>query len=80
MTNRRLAVLDGALHHPRPGRGRGRDRVPPARGWIATPAHDERDTAKPACVAIDGKTLRGSFDASNDRKAAHVLSAFASDD
>jgi hypothetical protein len=33
----------------------------------------------PTCVAIDGKTLRGSFDAFNDRKAAHVLSAFASD-
>lgn len=33
----------------------------------------------PACVAIDGKTLRGSFDAFHDRKAAHVLSAFAAD-
>ncbi len=31
------------------------------------------------CVAIDGKTLRGSFDAFNDRKAAHLLSAFARD-
>jgi hypothetical protein len=31
-------------------------------------------------VAIDGKTLRGSFDAFNDRKAAHVLSAFTVDD
>ena len=30
-------------------------------------------------VAIDGKTLRGSFDAFLDRKAAHVLSAFAAD-
>ena len=30
-------------------------------------------------VAIDGKTLRGSFDAFSDRKAAHVLSAFAVD-
>jgi DDE_Tnp_1-associated len=29
-------------------------------------------------VAIDGKTLRGSFDNFEDRKAAHVLSAFAS--
>lgn len=35
--------------------------------------------AAPVCVAIDGKTLRGSFDAFKDRKAAHVLSAFASD-
>ena len=33
-----------------------------------------------AVVAIDGKTLRHSFDAFNDRKAAHVLSAFAVDD
>jgi hypothetical protein len=30
-------------------------------------------------VAIDGKTLRGSFDAFHDRKAAHLLSAFAAD-
>ena len=31
-------------------------------------------------VAIDGKTLRHSFDAFNDRKAAHVLSAFSVDE
>ncbi len=31
-------------------------------------------------VAIDGKTLRHSFDAFNDRQAAHVLSAFAVED
>jgi hypothetical protein len=44
---------------------------------LSTPqAHESND---PICVAIDGKTLRGSFDAFNDRKAAHVLSAFASD-
>jgi hypothetical protein len=30
-------------------------------------------------VAIDGKTLRGSFDAFHDRKPAHVLSTFAGD-
>jgi hypothetical protein len=30
-------------------------------------------------VALDGKTLRGSFDHVDDRKAVHVLSAFASD-
>lgn len=30
-------------------------------------------------IAIDGKTLRQSFDAFHDRKAAHVLSAFAVD-
>ena len=37
------------------------------------------DPDAPVCVAIDGKTLRGSFDAFLDRKAAHLLSAFASD-
>ena len=37
------------------------------------------DIGIPMAVAIDGKTLRGSFDASHDRKAAHVLSAFAAD-
>ena len=37
------------------------------------------EAGAPACVAIDGKTLRGSFDAFNDRKAAHVLSAFTHD-
>ena len=31
-------------------------------------------------VAIDGKALRHSFDAFNDQKAAHVLSAFSVDD
>lgn len=30
-------------------------------------------------IALDGKTLRGSFDCLNDVEAAHVLSAFASD-
>jgi predicted transposase YbfD/YdcC len=30
-------------------------------------------------IALDGKTLRGSFDHLNDQNAAHVLSAFASD-
>ena len=39
-----------------------------------------KDVTTPMAVAIDGKTLRGSFDAFNDRKAAHVLSAFATDD
>jgi hypothetical protein len=43
-------------------------------------AEDEtEDKPTLACVAIDGKTLRGSFDAFHDRKAAHVLSAFATD-
>src|SRR5919199_1052607 len=33
----------------------------------------------PGVVALDGKTLRRSFDHLNDRAAAHVLSAFASE-
>src|SRR5215204_1685938 len=41
---------------------------------------DHTGAASPSrFVAIDGKTLRGSFDAFADRKAAHVLSAFAVD-
>lgn len=40
----------------------------------------DTDTEAMPVVAIDGKTLRHSFDAFNDRKAAHVLSAFAVDD
>ncbi|MCP4490016.1 MAG: ISAs1 family transposase [Gammaproteobacteria bacterium] len=40
----------------------------------------DEDIETAAVVAIDGKTLRHSFDAFNDRKAAHVLSAFAVDD
>ena len=41
---------------------------------------DHTGEASPSrVVAIDGKTLRGSFDAFADRKAAHVLSAFAVD-
>lgn len=37
--------------------------------------------AKPGVgtIALDGKTLRGSFDKFNDRTAAHVLSAFATE-
>ena len=30
------------------------------------------------CIAIDGKTLRGSFDHFNDKKALHMLSTFLS--
>lgn len=39
-------------------------------------------TGKPGerpAIAIDGKTLRGSFDHINDRKAAQTLTAFASE-
>jgi len=37
--------------------------------------------AKPGqgSIALDGKTLRGSFDKFNDRAAAQMLSAFATD-
>ena len=38
---------------------------------ISTPSSSEGLMA----IAIDGKTLRGSFDAFNDRKAAHMMSA-----
>jgi hypothetical protein len=40
----------------------------------------DEDVDSMPVVAIDGKTLRHSFDAFNDRKAAHVLSAFSVDD
>jgi predicted transposase YbfD/YdcC len=45
-------------------------------------AHDLSTRSAPEAlrtVALDGKTLRGSFDHLTDRKAVHVLSAFASD-
>ncbi len=45
-------------------------------------AHDLSARSAPEAlrtVALDGKTLRGSFDHLADRKAVHVLSAFASD-
>ncbi len=38
-----------------------------------------RATPGQGSIAIDGKTLRGSFDNFNDRAAAQVLSAFATD-
>ena len=38
------------------------------------------DDGMPAAIAVDGKTLRRSFDGFHDRKAAHVLSAFAHDE
>ena len=49
-----------------------------AAGLSQTEASKEVDTMP--VIAIDGKTLRHSFDAFNDRKAAHVLSAFAVDE
>ena len=38
-----------------------------------------RATPGTGTIALDGKTLRGSFDNFNDRVAAQVLSAFATD-
>ena len=58
------------------------------RAHAAALADAPAETASvPLAVAIDGKTLRGSveprgspdFDAFHDRKAAHLLSAFAAD-
>jgi hypothetical protein len=36
------------------------------------------ETAERPVIALDGKTLRGSFDHINDRRAAQTLTAFAS--
>src|SRR4051794_22082497 len=41
--------------------------------------HEQTSPAKQRPVAIDGKVLRRSFDGFHDRKAAHILSAFATD-
>ena len=38
-----------------------------------------RATPGQGSIALDGKTLRGSFDRFHDRAAAQVLSAFATD-
>lgn len=39
----------------------------------------QREGGGPSVIALDGKTLRGSFDHLNDKKAAQVLTAFACD-
>ncbi|MGB8436303.1 MAG: ISAs1 family transposase [Burkholderiales bacterium] len=44
-----------------------------AEGLLPAPEAGERPV-----IALDGKTLRGSFDHINDRKAAQTLTAFAS--
>lgn len=41
--------------------------------------HAARTTPGQGCIALDGKTLRGSFDRCHERAAAQVLSAFATD-
>ena len=45
----------------------------------ATLLQAARATSGQGSIALDGKTLRGSFDKFNDRAAAQVLSAFATD-
>jgi hypothetical protein len=40
-------------------------------------AHAAGPAGKAAIIALDGKTLRGSLDRFEDRRAAQVLSAFA---
>lgn len=40
---------------------------------------DQVPTAGRPVIALDGKTLRGSFDHLNDKKAAQILTAFACD-
>ena len=40
-------------------------------------ARDDAGSAHPRHIAIDGKALRHSFDHFTDRKAAHILGAFA---
>jgi DDE_Tnp_1-associated len=41
--------------------------------------HERAPASGPRVIALDGKTLRRSFDHLNDEAAAHVLSAFASE-
>jgi hypothetical protein len=45
----------------------------------AAQLHAARTTPGQGSIALDGKTLRGSFDSFRDRAAAQVLSAFATD-
>jgi hypothetical protein len=45
----------------------------------AAPLQAAHATPGQGSIALDGKTLRGSFDKFNDRSAAQVLSAFATD-
>lgn len=59
--------------------GIGRDMVEQAfRVHAAAPDAKSRGEGV-RVVAMDGKTLRGSLDNFNDRKAVHILSAFATD-
>ena len=61
-----------SLHPSGPRSTGGRAGVPPPRRWSAR----RRNRSGAAIIALDGKTLRRSFDNFNDRKAAQVLHAF----
>jgi len=91
LIDRRLAILNAAFPQAALRRApaytsvRGiLQRLDPAELERAFRRHaeglDQSCAAAPSrFIAIDGKTLRQSFDAFADRKAAHVLSAFAVD-
>ena len=71
----------GARAHRRPLHHQGLD---PAAVEVAFRRHAAllqaaRATPGQGSIALDGKTLRGSFDKFRDRGAAQVLSAFATD-
>ena len=53
--------------------------IPPRSKLHAAVLNDATNGEGQRHVAIDGKTLRRSFDNFLDRRAAHILSAFASD-
>jgi hypothetical protein len=42
----------------------------------ATSLKPHKGLSRPKCIAIDGKTLRGSFNNLEDKKALHILSVF----
>ena len=79
-----MAARTGAhgdpLHPARPGQGRGGGRLPSSRQSVAGRLR-QAACAKPGSgsLAIDGKTLRGSFDGFRDRAAAQLLGVFATD-
>ena len=51
-----------------------------AHASLLAPAPEGEAARKWAAIAVDGKTLRGSFDAFADKKAAHMLSALRQND
>src|ERR1700757_3055231 len=55
------------------------NRAYPSRQTVQTGGSTSMNGEGQRHVAIDGKTLRRSFDNFLDRRAAHILSAFASD-